>query len=96
MYAPDIQLSDGQREPLLNDLRQTTPEIHFGCSHGLSRVLDHGSDFTSQQLEQVAADLRFELVYSAVARTAGPRQVLPRSVCSESPLRAGPSVFMFP
>ena len=40
---------------------------------GIPDVLyvDHGSDFTSQHLEQVAADLRFELVYSAVARPQG-------------------------
>ena len=33
--------------------------------------VDHGSDFTSQHLEQVAADLRFELIFSAVARPQG-------------------------
>ena len=40
---------------------------------GIPDVLyvDHGSDFTSQHLEQVAADLRFQLVYSAVARPQG-------------------------
>jgi len=32
---------------------------------------DHGSDFTSQHLEQVAAELRIELVFSAVARPQG-------------------------
>ena len=32
---------------------------------------DHGSDFTSQHLEQVAAELRIELVFSSVARPQG-------------------------
>jgi putative transposase len=40
---------------------------------GIPDVLyvDHGSDFTSPHLEQVAASLRFRLVYSAVARLQG-------------------------
>ena len=33
--------------------------------------VDHGSDFTSAHLEQVAADLRIRLVHSAVARPQG-------------------------
>ena len=33
--------------------------------------VDHGSDFTSRHLDQVAADLRFRLVYSAVGRPQG-------------------------
>jgi len=33
--------------------------------------VDHGSDFTSTHLEQVAADLHFQLVYSAVGRPQG-------------------------
>lgn len=33
--------------------------------------VDHGSDFTSTHLEQVAADLRFRLVFSTVARPQG-------------------------
>ncbi|HQT62843.1 Mu transposase C-terminal domain-containing protein, partial [Acidiphilium sp.] len=33
--------------------------------------VDHGSDFTSRHLEQVAADLRIELVFSGVARPQG-------------------------
>ncbi|WP_320204026.1 Mu transposase C-terminal domain-containing protein [Agrobacterium rosae] len=33
--------------------------------------VDHGSDFTSIHLDQVAADLRFRLVYSIVARPQG-------------------------
>jgi putative transposase len=32
---------------------------------------DHGSDFTSRHLEQVAADLKMQLVFSAVARPRG-------------------------
>lgn len=32
---------------------------------------DHGSDFTSEHLTQVAADLTFQIVYSAVARPQG-------------------------
>lgn len=40
---------------------------------GLPDVLyvDHGSDFISTHLEQVAADLRFRLVFSGVARPQG-------------------------
>src|SRR4030095_540275 len=40
---------------------------------GIQDVLyvDHGSDFTSTHLEQVAADLRFQLVYSSVGRPQG-------------------------
>ena len=40
---------------------------------GIPDVLhvDHGSDFTSTHLEQVAADLRFQLVYSTVGRPQG-------------------------
>jgi putative transposase len=40
---------------------------------GIPDVLyvDHGSDFTSQHLEQAAVDLRVELVYSTVARPQG-------------------------
>jgi putative transposase len=33
--------------------------------------VDHGSDFTSLHLEQVAAELRFQLVYSSVGRPQG-------------------------
>ena len=40
---------------------------------GIPEVLyvDHGSDFTSHHLEQVAVDLRIELVYSTIARPQG-------------------------
>jgi putative transposase len=40
---------------------------------GIPDVLyvDHGSDFTSHHLDQVAADLHFRLVYSTVARPQG-------------------------
>ena len=40
--------------------------------HGLPDVLyaDHGSDFTSDHLAQVTADLHIELIHSAVARRA--------------------------
>ena len=33
--------------------------------------VDHGSDFTSQHLDQVAASLRFRIIYSAVGRPQG-------------------------
>jgi putative transposase len=33
--------------------------------------VDHGSDFTSRHLDRVAADLRFQVVYSAVGRPQG-------------------------
>jgi putative transposase len=40
---------------------------------GIPQVLytDHGSDFTSQHLEQVAADLKIQLICSTVARPRG-------------------------
>src|SRR6266853_6618465 len=40
---------------------------------GIPDVLyvDHGSDFTSTHLDQVAASLRFRIIYSAVARPQG-------------------------
>jgi putative transposase len=40
---------------------------------GIPQVLytDHGSDFTSQHLEQVAADLKIQLICSGVARPRG-------------------------
>ena len=40
---------------------------------GIPDVLyvDHGSDFTSHHLEQVAADLHFQLVFSIIARPQG-------------------------
>lgn len=40
---------------------------------GIPDVLyvDHGSDFTSHHIEQVAVDLHFQLVYSTVARPQG-------------------------
>lgn len=40
---------------------------------GLPDILyvDHGSDFTSTHLEQVAADLHFQLIFSGVARPQG-------------------------
>lgn len=41
--------------------------------HGIPGVLhvDHGSDFTSHHLAQVAADLHLQVIYSAVARPQG-------------------------
>jgi putative transposase len=41
--------------------------------HGLPDVLhvDHGSDFTSHHIAQVAADLHMQLIYSGVARPQG-------------------------
>ncbi len=40
---------------------------------GIPDVLyvDHGSDFTTKHLEQVAVDLHFELVYSTISRPQG-------------------------
>lgn len=40
---------------------------------GIPEILyvDHGTDFTSDHLRQVAADLKFQLVHSAVARPQG-------------------------
>ena len=41
------------------------------CSIPDVLFVDHGSDFTSKHLEQVALDLHFELVYSTIARPQG-------------------------
>lgn len=40
---------------------------------GIPEILyvDHGSDFTSEHLEQAAASLRFQIIHSAVARPQG-------------------------
>ncbi|MGY1947513.1 Mu transposase C-terminal domain-containing protein [Nocardia asiatica] len=40
---------------------------------GIPEILyvDHGSDFTSQHLAQVAADLKFQIVHSTIARPQG-------------------------
>lgn len=50
--------------------RKARPDWHV-C--GLPDVLyvDHGADFTSIHLDQAAADLRIQLIYSAVARPQG-------------------------
>jgi putative transposase len=50
--------------------RKTDPAWHV-CGIPDTLYVDHGSDFTSTHLSQVAADLRIELVYSAVARPQG-------------------------
>ena len=49
---------------------------------GIPDVLyvDHGSDFTSNRLDQVAVGLKFRIVYSAVARPQGRARL---SACSE-------------
>lgn len=41
------------------------------CGIPDSLYVDHGSDFTSNHLDQVAADLRIQLTYSAVGRPQG-------------------------
>lgn len=41
------------------------------CGIPNALYVDHGSDFTSRHLEQVAADLRIELTFSTVARPQG-------------------------
>lgn len=50
--------------------RKTEPDWPV-CGIPETLYTDHGSDFTSQHLEQVAAELRIELVFSAVARPQG-------------------------
>ncbi|KIT14776.1 Mu transposase C-terminal domain-containing protein [Jannaschia aquimarina] len=50
--------------------RKTAPDWPV-CGIPGTLYTDHGSDFTSQHLEQVAAELRIELVFSAVARPQG-------------------------
>jgi len=51
--------------------------------HGVPDILyvDHGSDFTSEHMRQVAVDLHIELVHSAVARPQG-RGKVERFLCS--------------
>lgn len=50
--------------------RKARPDWHV-CGIPDILYVDHGSDFTSLHLEQAAADLRFQLIYSAVARPQG-------------------------
>jgi len=50
--------------------RKTDPDWPI-CGIPETLYTDHGSDFTSQHLEQVATELRIELVFSAVARPQG-------------------------
>lgn len=50
--------------------RKTDPDWPV-CGIPGTLYTDHGSDFTSQHLEQVAAELRIELVFSAIARPQG-------------------------
>jgi putative transposase len=50
--------------------RKPQPGWHiFGIPQML--YIDHGSDFTSRHIEQVAADLKIRLVFSAVGRPRG-------------------------
>lgn len=51
-------------------LRKTDPDWPV-CGIPGTLYTDHGSDFTSQHLEQVATELRIQLVFSAVARPQG-------------------------
>ena len=50
--------------------RKARPDWHV-CGVPDVLYVDHGSDFTSLHLEQAAADLRFHLVYSTIARPQG-------------------------
>ncbi|MDO8473033.1 MAG: Mu transposase C-terminal domain-containing protein [Dehalococcoidia bacterium] len=50
--------------------RKEDPRWHI-CGIPAAFYTDHGSDFTSQHLEQVAADLKMVLVFSTVGRPRG-------------------------
>ena len=50
--------------------RKADPRWHV-CGIPATFYTDHGSDFTSQQLEQVALDLRMQLVFSMAGRPRG-------------------------
>jgi putative transposase len=50
--------------------RKTAPAWHL-CGIPETFYTDHGSDFTSQHLEQVSADLRMKLVFSQVGMPRG-------------------------
>lgn len=50
--------------------RKTDPRWHV-CGIPATFYTDHGSDFTSQHLEQVAADIHMGLVFSTVAEPRG-------------------------
>lgn len=50
--------------------RKVRPDWHV-CGTPDVLYVDHGSDFTSIHLDQAAADLRIQLIYSAVARPQG-------------------------
>ncbi len=50
--------------------RKTDPRWHV-CGIPATFYTDHGSDFTSQHLEQVALDLKMQLVFSMAGRPRG-------------------------
>jgi putative transposase len=50
--------------------RKSEPHWHI-CGIPQSFYTDHGSDFTSRHLEQVAADLKIELIFSTVEMPRG-------------------------
>jgi putative transposase len=50
--------------------RKSQPGWHV-CGIPQSLYIDHGSDFTSQHIEQVAADLKIRLVFSTVGKPRG-------------------------
>ena len=50
--------------------RKTDPRWHI-CGIPEAFYTDHGSDFTSEHLEQVSADLKMPLIFSTVARPRG-------------------------
>jgi putative transposase len=82
--------------------RKTQPNWHI-C--GIPQILytDHGCDFTSRHLEQVSADLKIQLVFSAIGKPRGRGKIerffeslsqvflsrLPGYRCSVSNARAG-------
>jgi putative transposase len=68
VQAPSaLQTSLSLREAIW---RKTDPRWHV-CGIPETFSTDHGSDFTSQHLEQVSADLKMPLVFSMVGRHRG-------------------------
>ena len=73
LHAPSaIQTSLALRQAIW---RKTVPAWHV-C--GIPEVLytDHGSDFTSRHIEEVAADLKIRLIFSTVAKPRGRGKLL--------------------
>jgi transposase InsO family protein len=86
LFLPLTALSEAQRAQALERFTIIRPARH---AYGIPTVFysDHGSDFTSKHMEQVAADLPMELIFSQVSvpRGRGKIERFFRSVDIEKP-----------